>query len=281
MTSRRRVLAAGLGSLAALAGCQSDGGTTTRQPTSTRTTDDDSSVVTIDGIAVRKAVTYGSSMGSSGVLTTDGEQYVVASVRADRDISADEFAFAADGRTWSPGLPDTRGGTNRTVAGYDGGPVGVSLGPEEFDWSHLAYAVPSPLSGADARIEYEPTGQTWPLPESDRELLAEPEPAFEILSLDVPDTVTRGEPLSVSLTVKNTTGTLGSFLAAVYWPTTVADDDEATLIERTIAEDARMTIDRDIDTEYAPDPDGEPVTLELRGHVTADREVTVSDPESG
>jgi hypothetical protein len=272
---RRTFLAAATGGVStAFAGCldRADTGATPQPNAGTATPQ---SGVTVADIIVRKAVTYESSMESGGVLAERGRQYVVATVRSERALSPSAFAFEADGESWEPGLPDTAGAVNYAVAGREGGAVGSPLG---VDGSYLAFAVPSPLSASNARIRYEGAGGgEWPLPETARDRLGAPEPAFELTGLSVPQTVSQGQPMTVSLTVENVAETGGRFLAAVYWPTElIADDDESHVVERTV--DAGEEIDPSvtIDTQYTTDEDGD-IRLRVRGHVTADREVSVTD----
>lgn len=292
MDRRTFVATAGLALTGGLGGCVSesdgpgdtgDGESTT--PSSTRTTSDGrpsesptgSPVegVVVDRIAVRKAVPYESSMGSGGVLAEEGRQYVVARVRGDRDLVADAFAFAAGDESWSPGLDGTTGAINRSVAGREGGPVGRGLGRHG---SYLAFAVPSPLDASEPRITYSgPGADEWPLPAAARERLAAPAPRFELRDLSLPDRVSQGEDLPVSLSVANVSETDGRFLAAVYWPTElVADDDESRVVERQVPAGETASASLSIDTRYTTNEDG-PVTLSVRGHVDADRQVRVVD----
>lgn len=271
MPSRRTYLV-GAGSLfAAAAGCVSSGGDED-DPTETPASTPDSGV-TVENVGVRKAVTYESTMGSGGVLAAEGKQYVVASVTADRRVSASAFAFESDDDAWQPGLPDTAGGVNRSVAGREGGPLDHPHAP---DGAYLAFVVPSPLSASEPKITYS-DGESgpWPLDEDDRERLAAPEATFELEELDVPSEVQQGETLDVSMTVTNTSETDGRFLAAVYWPTdAIADDDESHVLERDVTAGDDVTASLEIDTSYTTYEDG-PVTLSVRGHVSAERDIRV------
>ncbi|WP_135821978.1 hypothetical protein [Halostella litorea] len=260
------------------AGPTDDTAETTGDPDTTEHTDtttDGSGGVVVEDVVVKKAVTYTSIMGSGGVLVGPDRQYVVATVRADEKPSASEFAFEADGESWEPGLPDTEGAINYAVEGHEGGPVSRSF---EDGTSFLAFTVPSPLSASDARIRYTGDGGgEWALSADALDRLAAAGPRFELDDLTVPGEVSQGEPLSVSLTVTNVSETDGRFLAAAYWPTkTIADDDESHVVEREMAAGESVAAMVDIDTAYTTDED-EPVTLSLRGHVTADREVQVRD----
>lgn len=229
--------------------------------------------VVLDDVLVRKAVTYESSMGSGGVLAEGGRQYVVASVRADRELSESAFAFETDEGSWAPGLPDGAGSINYAVAGHEGGPVGRRLGGNR---SYLGFAVPSPLSPSNPRIRYSgPDDAEWPLSAESRNRLAAPAPRFELDRLVVPDEVALGDTLSVSLSARNVSETAGRFLAALYWPTKrVADDDEAYVVEREAAAGDDVTASVEVDTRHTTD-EAERVTLSVRGHVAAEREVRV------
>jgi hypothetical protein len=303
MLSRRVLLTALSGALAGVAGCtaRTEGpGTTTdatAPPPSTSTVTDGSSGqssatpsppadestsgagVDVSDVVVRKAVRYESAMGSGGVLAGEGEQYVVASVRSPDggELDPSGFAFVADGETWSPGLPETRGAVNVADAGREGSPLGrgrlVPGAPPV-----LAFVVPSPLTAAEPRIRFDgQRTETWSLPAEARERLARPAARFGLDSLSVPASVSQGEPLSVSVTVTNVSETSGRFLAALYWPTdAIADDDESHVLERVVGAGETATLSTDIDTEYTT-YEPKTVTLELRGHVGADREVQVAD----
>lgn len=278
MPSRRTYLA-GVGALlAATAGCTSKSSESTPTDTPSDTPDDPpSGSVSVSDVGVRKAVTYESTMGSGGVLAAEGRQYVVASVTADAELSASEFAFAAGDDVWAPGLPDTVGGVNRSVAGREGFPLGDG-GYDSETKAHLAFVVPSPLSASAPEIRYagEESGR-WPLDETARETLTAPEPNYEVESIDVPGEIRQGKDFEVSLTVRNVSETDGRFLAALYWPTElIADDDESHVIERTVDAGETATVRRSIDTRSTTNEE-KPVSLRVRGHVAAEREVYVTD----
>ncbi|MFB6270765.1 MAG: hypothetical protein ABEH83_12530 [Halobacterium sp.] len=286
MPSRRAYLATVASGLVSAAGCLSGSApqstSSTTQPTASLTQTTATTTTTTAGVdvdvertVVRKAVTYESSLGSGGVLAGDDRQYVVSEVRADRDLSVSSFRFTADDQSWQSGLPDTRGGINLTVAGRGMGPVGRTLSDDGT--SYLAFTLPTPLSAAEPVIEYQSEGQeaSWPVSAAGTEALAAPAPKFELRSLSVPERVTRGEPLNASLTVANVSETDGRFLAALYWPTTVADDDESQLVERQVSAGETATATVEISTERT---DGEnQATLAVRGHVTAERSVALEN----
>lgn len=289
MPERRAYLATVASAVAALAGCQSrpaspstasqsttstaSQSTTSKSTTSEVTTTAEGDV-SVDDVTARKAVRYVSSLGSGGVLAGSDRQYVVAEVRAPRDVSPSSFAFVAGDQSWSPGLPETTGGVNLTVADRGDGPLGRPVGADAT--SYLAFTVPSPLSASNPRIEYRSNGgATWPLSSAASETLAAAAPAFELRSLSVPGSVTRGDPLSVSLTAANVSETDGRLLAALYWPTTIADDDESHVVERDVEAGETVSASLDVRTEYT---DGErEATLTVRGHVSAERTVALED----
>lgn len=273
MPSRRAYLTGAGALFAATAGCVSADDPAGESNASTPTPNEPSDV-TLSDVGVRKAVTYESMMGSGGVLAAAGEQYVVASVAASETVSASEFAFEADGESWEPGLPATAGGTNRSVAGREGRPLGQAHAP---DHSYLAFAVPSPLSATGAAIRYEgsETG-TWPLDDAATSRLEASEPRFELTSLDVPSEVPQGASLDLSMGVQNISETDGQFLAAIYWPTHgIADDDESHIVARAVAGGESEAVSLSIDTRYTALENG-PVSLYIQGHVTAEQEVYVS-----
>ncbi|WP_232686362.1 hypothetical protein [Halobacterium zhouii] len=248
---------------------------TTQEPTRSGTDPPDEPDVEVEDIVVRKAVRYSSIMGSGGVLAADDQQYVVASVQSDQELSESAFTLETDGQSWEPGLPETAGAINSAVAGHEGSPVGRNLGVS--DRSYLAFAVPSPLTTSEASIRFGESASEWPLPDAEQSRLAAPAPRFELDSLDVPEQVSQGEPLSVSLTATNVSETDGRFLAAVYWPTKrIADDDESHVVEREVASGDQVTASLEIDTEYTTSED-EPVTLSVRGHVTGERTIRIRD----
>ncbi|WP_323192480.1 hypothetical protein [Halostella sp. PRR32] len=279
--NRREILALCGCSVAGITGCLSQtpqqGDDNTDTSTDGETDEPRTDAVTVDDIVVRKAVTYESTMGSGGVLAGDDRQYVVASVQADGDLRDAEFTFETEAESWQPGLPDTTGAINRTVEGHDGGPVGRSFGGDGT--SYLAFAVPSPLSASNPRIRYEGPANAddgeWPIPDAERERLGADGPRFELDSLEVPEELSQGEQLSVSLTATNVSDSDGRFLSAVYWPTKqIADDDESHIVDREVPAGDDVTATREIDTRYTT-YESEPVTLSVRGHVSAEREIAV------
>lgn len=269
MRSRRNLLAASCAGLLSSTGCVG----TLR----TSSSGSDGSDVAVEDVGVRKAIVYESMSTGDGhdrILAEEGRQYVVAAVRGNVARSSSDFALTADGRAWKPGLTGTGGGTNWAVAGREGGPVGD---PIDDDRAFLAFEVPSPLSASTPRIRLSDGDAEWLLSDDARERLASSGPRFELDALEVPDAVSYGDPLAVSLTVTNVSETDGRFLAAIRWPTTAADDDEFHVVERSdVAAGDAATTATEIETEYTVDEAG-PVTLRVSGHVTADREVQVRD----
>lgn len=281
MPSRRSYLVGAGAVLAATAGCASidvggdparTDGPGTRTSTA-RPVDPPTGSVTIEDVGVRKAVTYESTTGSGGVLAAEGRQYVVASVTTDREVPSSAFTFEADGDSWEHGHPTTAGGVNSSLAGRTGVPFDYGGHRPGVD-AYLAFVVPSPLSASDPRIRSsgeEPRG--WKLDADARDRLAAPEPRFELESLSVPEEVTAGEALDVSLEVRNVVETGGRFLTALYWPTRrLAADDESTVVERSVPAGDLAAISASVSTEYTAGEDAS-VDLEVEGHVAASRRV--------
>lgn len=277
--NRRRLLASCGTCLAGLAGCLSESPANTAEtpnqtesPPSETTTDSPTerpsgtqtdTTPSVGDIVVRKAIRYESTMGSGGVLTASETQYVVASIQGPQDASTDGFSLETDADSWDPGLPKTAGARNYSVAG--------------IERPYLAFTLPSPLSASNPRIRRDGEDTEWSLPDGATETLAASAPRFELDSLTVPESVSQGEQLSVSLSATNVAETDGRFLAAVYWPTKrIADDDESHVVERTVAAGESMSASLDIDTSYTTN-EAESIPLRIRGHVTAERDIDVSD----
>lgn len=231
--------------------------------------------ITLDRLVARKNATYEAAMGSGGVLADPGRQYVVARVRAGRELEPSAFRVETDDRTTAPGFPGSARSVTRSVAGLEG----VTL---DGAWTAavpgiLAVALPSPLETERARLRLDASGgptETWPLPEPARRRLAAPEPRFELDDLSVPGAVDPPAPLDASLTVTNVAETAGRLLAAVYWPTRVADDDESRILDRQVGAGETVAVSLDVDTRRTAREDGA-ATLGVRGHVTAERSVRV------
>ena len=295
-SNRREFLAGSLGLAAALvtAGCLDDTPGETDSPTDSPTEPKGSpsetevpppaaadrtvggATVAVFDVEARKAVTYESIMGSGGVVARDGKQFVVASVRSDAELETDAFSLRAGGESWAAVDPGDEGAQNYAVAGHEGGIVGSPDLTGGDGPRYVAFELDSPLDAEEPRIVLENGGETgeWELPPDARERLAASAPSFEIDSLDAPDSVDRGETLDVEITATNTTETDGRFLAAAYWPTTIADDDESHLIERSVDAGESVTASLSIDTGDTRTDEGS-ATLRLSGHVDAEREVTV------
>lgn len=237
--------------------------------------------IVIGHVTVRKAVKYEPKMGSGGVLAAEGKQYVVATIETDLELDQSDFRFRTGEGSWEPGLPNNAGRINTAVAGIEGSPLG-SHGPSTvYDSPYISFVVPSPLSASNPRIRYEsPDSRSddseWPIPSDMQTRLAAPEPRFELVSLEVPEEIDDADLMPVSLTVKNVSETDGRFLAAIYWPTArVVDDDEATIVERDVAANDDATASLKLNRRYATMGYPLSVTLSVRGHVSAEREVRV------
>ena len=314
-SNRRRFLGIASAALTGLAGCagdlttDSDGTTTddgtsttdTTTPTDTSTTDDGTSttpepdspertlgdvVVDVTDATVRKAVAYESIMGSGGVIAPDGQQFVVAAVRSgtgsSRDAtgapSYDSFDLVVDDETYPAiDIEDrTTGAYTTSLAGrgeirYD---APYAEGSGAVGWA--AFELPSPLDVADAAIRCRYGGETaeWTLSDDQVAALGRPAPDFELRSFEA----TANEfSVDVSLVVENVSGTDGRFLAAVYWPTSIADDDESTIVDRSVAAGDRVEWSQTFYTEYAGGGDSadgnDTVTVRVDGPVTAERTV--------
>jgi hypothetical protein len=291
MQTRRRYLAAASLAIAGLAGCLSDdpGGTgTDDSPTTDDTTDlpgstddgttdgqsTDAAAVTVSDPVVRKRVTHYSWPGSTGVLAPRGEQFVVASVTGPENAPPPAFTLHAGGETFSPGV-EVSGRHAATFAGRTGG----SVTKTDEAPGYLAFRVPSPLDVDDARIVRDDDVAATALPDAELATLRRPAAEFELDALTVPDAVERPELVDVSLSVTNVSDVDGRFLAALHWPTDrIADDDETTVYQWTVAAGETTSFSPTLETRYAVSRTSDhPLTIS--GSVSARRtiQVTVDD----
>lgn len=308
MPSNRRELLAAIGAMSAgLAGClgENPGGTgdestpaptdaTDESPPDTTTMDSsfslpDSSVRSVGDVrvavadpTVENAVTYASIMGSGGVLYSEGKQFVVAAAQSQRgktvdakgDPWYDAFELVVDGEAYpTVEIEDrTTGAYTASLASRGDVRYGAPYATASaVGW--LAFEPPSPLDASEAAIRCRYGGETveWALSDETVAKLARPAPTFELESFDA----TVGDAsVDLSSVANNVTENDGRFLAAVYWPTTgIADDDEATIIERSVGAGERIEWSGTFETEYT---EGE-VGARLDGMVTDEIDIDVGE----
>lgn len=173
--------------------------------------------VTVIDIVPRDAVfTYGFPDGPPSARTESGERWVFVRLEAEAGIETDRMAFTAGGRTFSLGSADLE----RPLVTIDGSVVEQYSYAEPAGW--LAARVPAPLPDISS-----PTvtvgDRRWRVPEPTAAWLGGPEPRYELVALEVPDEVLTGEPIPVSLTVRNDATAPGAFiyLVSVGEPSTV------------------------------------------------------------
>jgi hypothetical protein len=307
MPSNRRHLLAAVGALSAgLAGCLggNPGGTGGESPTPTdeptdttdesldRTTAENASFslpessvkplgemrIAVANPTVAKAIAYESIMGSGGVLQSDGKQFVVAEVQshlgnevdAKADPEYDAFELVVNDEAYS-----TVEIEKRTTGAYTSSLAergDIQYGAPYSAGGAVGWVVfepPSPLDASEAAIRCRYGGETaeWSLSEDAVAELARPAPRFELESFDATVEEYSVDP---SFVAKNVSENDGEFLAALYWPTTgIADDDESTVLRRTIAAGEKLKWSGSFPTEYT---DGV-VTARLGGSVTGEIEV--------
>ncbi|MFC4449978.1 hypothetical protein [Halorussus aquaticus] len=235
----------------------------------------------------RPAVAYESVMGSGGVLAPDGTQFVVAAVQSAGGSGAnpagppayDAFELVAgDERFPAVEIEERTTGAYTTSLAERGqikydDPYASQGEDSRVGW--VAFEVPSPLTAESptVRCRYDGATAVWRLPESTATALASRAPRFELRSFSA--TVVAGDSVELSLTADNVSGVAGEFLAAVYWPTAVADDDESHLVRKSVTPDGRVEWAQTVDTEYATSSDGE-VTASVTGHVSGETTVSLS-----
>ncbi len=253
-------------------------------PESTVETVADARVAVADPVR-RSAVAYESIMGSGGVLAPDGEQFVVAAVQSATDSapdaagppSYDAFDLVAGGDSY-PALAieaQTKGAFTTSLAGrgdvkYDD-PYADGLNGG-VGW--IAFGLPSPLTADTPAIRCRYGGETatWSLPEDAATALGRSPPDFELRSF----TATRTDDgVELSLTAENATDRAGEFLAAVYWPTTIADDDESRIVRERVAAHGRVDWSTTVSAKYADASAGE-ATASVEGCVSGTATVSLA-----
>ena len=288
MPDRRKFLAmCGLTATLTLSGCQGssereegDSGDQTTPHTTATTVRKTSTQalpegIILDDVRVRKALIYDFAVGKDEVKVDDDKQYVLANVRAENGATSNEFVFKTDGRSWSSHLVK-EALDDESLPGYHK-PVNPISPTSRFT---LEFKLPSPLTVTNPRIQSTVAEtpsidqKVWTLSEANQERLAAQPPKFELIDLTVPDSVSHDETVSVSMTVSNTSNTDGHFLAMIVWPTFRADDDESINVRQFIAGDETKTITNDFGIEGSR-LESNPTPLQIRGHVNAEREVTV------
>ncbi|WP_135851121.1 hypothetical protein [Halorussus salinus] len=235
----------------------------------------------------RPAVAYDSIMGSGGVLAPEEAQFVVAAVQSDDGSGADAagpptaeaFELVAGGERFPAAEIEERttGAFTTSLAGrgrvkYDD-PYADGAAKGGVGW--VAFEVPSPLAADSPAIRCRYGGETavWDLPAEEAAALGEPAPRFELRSFDA--TVADGETVELSLTAENVAEVGGELLAAVYWPTTIADDDESLLVRKSVAPSGRVEWSETVDAAYAASSDGT-VTASVEGCVSGTTTVALS-----
>lgn len=209
MPSRRALLAACSGGIAALAGCAgrfrgspdagaTDTATPAPVPTGTpasvggeRRVGD--STVTVKRAAARSTVVHLSSADSMDVATADG-RFLLARVEATEPAPGpDAFSLVADGTTY-----------DRTDAWYREPVVVGSLAATyraESGEGWLAFEVPAPLSADRTRVTC--GDARWRLPDAVVDALARPVPSWTLRSFEVPAELEPGEEFAVRVAVEN------------------------------------------------------------------------------
>jgi len=124
------------------------------------------------------------------------------------------------------------------------------------------------------RCRYGGESATWSLSEEVTAALGRERPRFERRSFSA--TVADEERVELSLTAENVADAGGEFLAAVYWPTSIADDDESHLVRESVGPNGLVEWSTTVSTEYAEVSDGA-VTASVEGCVSGSATVVVSE----
>lgn len=312
-TNRRKFLAVAGALSAGFAGCLGDASTgaddstpSTRTNDTTDTTDTTNSTTTADeppqqasfsvsdsairavggawvavvNPTVRKAVEYESIMGSGGVLSPGERQFVVAEVQSQdgETVSAkgkpeyDAFELVVDGEIYPANDVGGIGAGSRRFA--ERGEVRYDMGyADESDVGWIAFEPPSPLDASEAaiRCRYDGDNAEWSLPDDAVAKLSKPAPKFELQSFDA---TMEGSNAKLSFAAKNVSKNDGRFLAALYWPTNeMYDDDESTIIERSVEAGGAVEWSKEFGTEYTTGT----VSTHIDGAVTGTAKVDVEE----
>ncbi|MGA9402874.1 hypothetical protein [Haladaptatus sp.] len=101
--------------------------------------------------------------------------------------------------------------------------------------------------------------------------LSKPAPKFELQSFDA---TMEDSNAKLSFAAKNVSKNDGRFLAALYWPTDeMYDDDESTIIERSVEAGGAVEWSKEFGTEYTT----RTVTARIDGGVTGTAKVDVEE----
>lgn len=228
--------------------------------------------VTVTDVVPRDAVfVYDFPDGPPSVRTEPDERWVFVRLTAAAGVETDRMGLAAGGRT----VPLGTGDLERPLVTLDGAVVERYSYAEPAGW--LAARVPAPLADVSA-----PTvtvgDRRWRVPERTAAGLAGPEPRYELVRLAVPEAVPAGEPIPVSLMVRNDATAPGTFthLVTVGEPSTVTRPYAVRGTVRVPAGGER-TVAATVDPS-AYDATADAVRLDLRAPVETDpRTVTLTD----
>jgi hypothetical protein len=164
--------------------------------------------VTVSNVAGQGSVLYLDSPDSMAVATPDDGRYVLATVAgSESGPPPGAFALVVDGDRYRA-RPDVLGGPFRIS---DRGPAYDPSYGTDGGW--VAFVVPSPLDAHEGRIVVADDGETavWRLDESTVAALRRPTARFELRAVEIPGTVTVGEPVSVRVAAENVSEVPGVF----------------------------------------------------------------------
>lgn len=300
MPSRRACLAALSSGIAVAAGCTSGGSDDDSVPDSNRSdgsppddgvsanesdaeapsADESESPLELQEVTVGKAVPVTRWPLSTRIVDPTREQFVVATVSTERALSTSDFVLETESERYTPDYPLPRISRRITIDGLRGYHPSTGVSP-----ALLVFRLPSPHASTEYRIRYEgDTARAWELSSDLVDRLTSPQPTFELVSFDVPNSVDNSEEFLVGIEVRNESYTDGRFLAALHWPTAVPDDNEAHVVSRETTGGERIEAELQISgfplaCNVEPG-ERETVPLTLGGCVEADREIEVRQTEA-
>jgi hypothetical protein len=209
-------------------------GTAARTPAATPAVTDLGTEQTVGGVpvevsnpTVQDAVVYLDTPDSMAVAHRDGERYVLVSVSgSESGPPPTAFSLVVDSDSFGPA--DLRGGLDDYGPRYDPGYSG-----EE---GYLPFVVPADVDTEAARVVVDHEGETaaWRLTDEHLDALGRPKARFELRTVELPETMRRGETQVARVAAENVSDVGGVFrgvlnvagLGAAYVPYAFERDAE-------------------------------------------------------
>lgn len=160
--------------------------------------------VTVSDFAVRDSLLYYDTPDSMAVANRDGERYALVSVSGSESGPPPEAFSLVVGKEWFD-VGELRGGLDARGPRYD--PDTTS------DEGYLPFVAPADVGGTDGRIVLGYNGETaaWRLADGHLDALGRPKARFELRSVEIPETMRRGETQVARVVAENVSDVAGTF----------------------------------------------------------------------